>query len=253
MYGDTCRGYRDGILYRCVECDKQFRVTTGTIMQNSNLPLRKWFLAIHLITVSKKGISSVQLAKHLGITQKSAWNLAHKIRECLGNGTFNKQLKGTIEVDETYIGGKHRFGKRGRGSQNKTPVFGMLERDGTLKIMPVENTKRVTLEPIILESVKKGSKIMSDEWGAYNHLHKHYIHKVVNHGIKEYARGEVHVNSLEGFWSILKRGLKGIYHRPSKKYLSNYCGEFEFRYNNRKKCLELQFNAALSQTQKNRR
>jgi transposase-like protein len=226
--------YANNRLFKCADCNRQFQVTTGTIYENSNLPLRKWFLAMYLISTHKKGMSSVQLAKSLGITQKSAWYLAHKIRYMLQYNQKPKKLSKVVEVDETYVGGRKRGSYyRGRSVKHKTPVFGMLQRGGELIIMPVPDTKRKTLEPIILKHVEKGSKIMSDEWWAYKHLHKHYTHETVLHGAREYARGKTHVNGLEGAWSLLKRSIRGIYHRPSRKHLEKYCAEFQFKYNSR--------------------
>lgn len=225
--------YANGKTFKCSACVRQFKVTTNTIYESSNLPLKKWFLAFYLISTNKKGISSVQLSKALGITQKSAWYLMHKIRFMV-SGDCNEQLSGTVECDETYVGGRRKGSKRGRGATHKTPVFGMLQRRGKLIVMPVENTKRVTLDPIIRKYVEKGTRVMTDEWHAYKKLAPDYKHETVNHGAKEYVRGEVHVNSLEGAWSLLKRSFRGIYHRPSKKYLAKYCAEFQFKYNTRK-------------------
>ena len=233
QYTQKIYRYKDGRLFKCGKCKRQFQVTTNTIYENSNLPLRKWFLAYYLISTNKKGISSIQLAKALGITQKSAWYLAHKIRYMLLHNMVTKPLSKIVECDETYVGGKKKGGKRGRGSENKTPVFGMLERKGQLIIMPVPNAKRKTIEPIIRKTVKKGSQIMTDEWWAYTNLAKWYKHGVVRHKRKEYVRGKIHVNSLEGAWSLLKRSIRGIYHRPSKQHLDKYCAEFQFRYNTR--------------------
>lgn len=232
--------YANDRLFKCAECKRQFQVTTGTIYEKSNLPLRKWFLGMYLISTHKKGLSSIQLSKALGITQKSAWYLAQKIRYMLlykdvtKSNKPVKKLTGTIEVDETYVGGRKRgIYYRGRSVKHKTPVFGMLQRGGKLIIMPVPDTKRKTLEPIILKYVEKGSKIMSDEWWAYKRLNKHYKHSTVIHGQREYARGETHVNGLEGAWSLLKRSIRGVYHRPSRKHLEKYCAEFQFKYNSR--------------------
>lgn len=227
--------YKSRNLHKCSKCRKQFTVTTGTIFADSNIPLHKLFLAYYLISANKKGISSTQLGRMLGISQKSAWYLAQKIRSSFKRiASKQKKLTKTTEVDETYIGGKMKGGKRGRGSENKTPVFGMLERNGELVIMPVPDAKRKTLEPLILLNVKKGARIMSDEWWAYTKLYRNYKHQFVKHKIKEYARGVVHVNSLEGAWSLLKRSIRGIYHRPSRKHLAKYCDEFAFKYNTRK-------------------
>jgi transposase-like protein len=244
---DKTYRYKDGKLHKCSGCLKQFQVTTNTIYAQSNLPLQKWFLAFYLIATHKKGISSIQLSKALGITQKSAWYLAHKIRYMLLHNTVMKPLKDIVECDETYVGGKMR-GKRGRGSTNKTPVFGMLQRGGNLIIMPVENAKRVTIEPLIYKHVKIGTKIMTDEWWAYTKLSRSYKHEVVQHGVKEYVRGNVHVNSLEGAWSLLKRSIRGIYHRPSKKHLAKYCAEFQFKYNTRKDSEQIRFDKLLSKS-----
>ena len=241
--------YANGKTLKCSRCEKQFQVTTGTVFENSNLSLQKWLLAFYLIGINKKGISSIQLAKMLGVTQKTAWYLAHKIRYIMLYNTFNKKLTGTIEVDETYYGGKKK-GKRGRGSENKTPIFGMIQRNGRLIIVPVEDTKRKTIEPYILANVKHGSKIMSDEWWAYKKLYNYYEHKYVNHGKKEYVRGNVHVNSLEGAWSLLKRSFRGIYHRPSKQHLPKYCAEFQFKYNTRKDSERQKFDTIITKSKK---
>lgn len=225
--------YKNGKTFKCACCKKQFQVTTGTIYENSNIPLQKWFLTFYLISVSKKGISSIELSKVLGVTQKTAWYLLHKISYMLQNKESNNQLQGTVELDETYVGGKHK-GKRGRGSENKTPVFGAVQRKGKLKITPVSNAKRKTLEPIIQKVVKNGTHIMTDEWPAYRLLNKDYIHEFVRHHNKEYVRGEIHTNTLEGAWSHLKRSIMGTYHRPSKQHLAKYCAEFQFNYNTRR-------------------
>ena len=226
--------YKNGKTFKCAHCKKQFSVKTGTIYENSNIPLQKWFLAFYLISLSKKGISSIELSKAIGVTQKTAWYLLHKIRYMLEHRNSDNQLRGTVEVDETYVGGKKK-GKRGRGSENKTPVFGAVQRKGRLSITPVENTRRKTLEQIIHKLIKSGSVIMSDEWWAYTKLDKNYKHNVVKHKRKEYVRGDVYTNTIEAAWSHLKRSMMGTYHRPSKEHLSKYCAEFEFTYNKRKK------------------
>lgn len=231
-------------VHKCSDCERQFTITTGTIFADSNLPLHKIFLAYYLISTHKKGISSTQMGRLLGISQKAAWYLCHKIR-CSFKRTETKKLSNIVEVDETYVGGKKK-GKRGRGSENKTPVFGMLQRDGELIIMPVTDTKRKTLEPLILMNVKGGTYIMSDEWWAYTKLYQNYKHAFIKHGEKEYVRGIVHVNSLEGAWSLLKRSIRGVYHRPSRKHLGKYCDEFQFKYNTRKQSDFERFEKAIS-------
>ena len=230
--------YKNGKLFKCAHCQKQFQVTTGTIYEKSNIPLQKWLLTFYVLSASKKGISSCELAKIIGVTQKSAWYLLQKIRfmHCHAE---KKQLQNICECDETYIGGRHK-GKRGRGT-DKAPVFGIVERKGAIAITPVANTKRKTLDPIIRKRVKPGSQIMSDEWPAYRKLHDVYAHEIVKHKRKEYARGVVHTNTIEGAWSHLKRTLLGTYHRPSKKHLDKYCAEFEFNYNTRDSLPETKF------------
>ncbi len=224
--------YKSRPVYWCKDCDKQFSVKVGTIFEDSALPLRKWFFAIFLITAHKKGISSLQLAKDIKVTQKTAWYMLHRIRYAVRTSSFAKPLSNIVEVDETYIGGKHS-GKRGRGSENKTAVFGMVERAGKLRSMSVENVKASTLQNIIKGYVAKGTTVMSDEWLAYKRLSQYFDHHVVSHGKQEYSSGNVHVNTIEGFWSIFKRGIYGIYHHVSPKHLDRYIHEFQFRYNTR--------------------
>lgn len=231
------------------ECGKRFQVTTGTIYQKSKIALRKWMLASYLLAVSKKSISSIELSKALGITQKSAWYLLHKIRYAMKNAE-SKQLQGVVEVDETYCGPRkprYRGSKRGRGT-DKAPVFGALQRKGDVFITTVPDTKRKTLEPIIREQIEKGSTIYSDEYGVYRRLYKDYDHHTVNHGIKEYARGSIHVNSLEGTWRHFKSVLMGTYHRPSKQHLDKYCAEFSQNYNTRNDTVEARFQKAIHLT-----
>lgn len=192
----------------------------------------------------QKGISSIELSKAIGVTQKSAWYLLHKIRNAMEHRNSDNLLHGTVEVDETYVGGKKK-GKRGRGSENKTPVFGAVQRGGRLSITPVPNARRKTLEPIIHKRVKKGTHINSDEWWAYTKLCSDYVHDVVNHGRKEYVRGKIHTNTIEGAWSHLKRSIMGTYHRPSREHLSKYCAEFEFTYNTRNNPPEIKFRKSL--------
>ena|SRR5579883_346222 len=234
--GTTEKIYRlkDGKRYKCGHCKHIFTITVGTVFEASHVQLQKWFLALYIVSAHKKGISSLQLHRDLGITQKTAWFMLHRIRFILANGTMQSQLSGTVEVDETYIGGKNHRGKTGRGSENKTAVVGLLQRGGEVTSFPVEKVNRETLHEAVLVNVKTGSNLMTDEFGSYNGLGRTYKHRKVNHGIKEYARGDVHVNSLEGFWSLLKRGIVGIYHVVSTEHLHRYCEEFNYRYTTRK-------------------
>jgi transposase-like protein len=231
--------------YKCSskECYKKFTVTVGTVFENSNLKLRTWFAAMYLISTSKKGISSVQLAEQLNITQKSAWFVLHRVREMLKDNN-ETQLKGTIEVDETYIGGKrsnkHAHERRalqekyGTGFLEKTPVVGALERDGRVIAFPMLKAEGNVLKPIVYNLVEKGSTLMTDGHGGYKGLNADYNHVVINHAQGVYVVNKTfHTNSIEGFWSIFKRGIYGIYHSVSPKHLHRYCNEFTFRYNER--------------------
>ncbi len=220
-------------MLKCSDCRKPFTVRVGTIFEESALPLQKWFMAIYILTAHKKGISSLQLSRDINVTQKTAWFMLHRIRYAVKTKSFNKPLTGTVESDESCFGGVHS-GKTGRGSENKVPVFGMVERGGEIRTMPVKDVKRKTLQSIIYTNVAKGSTIMSDEWWAYRGLSQDYIHHTIGHLKKEYVRGGIHTQTIEGFWSLMKRGINGIYHSVSPKHLQRYCDEYAYRYNSRK-------------------
>ena len=263
----TLKVYRTNRGFKCGEklCAKKFTVTTGTIFENTKISLRIWFAAMYLISTSKKGVSSLQLAEQLGITQKTAWFLNHRIREMLKDAVSTK-LTGTVEVDESFIGGKNKNrhkdkkveNSQGRSFKDKTPVVGLLQRaqfeiverphkvikgrivkekvilqQSIVKLQVATDTQQKTVEPIVETHVEQGVTVYSDEWHAYNNLKNNYEHSIVNHSIQEYVNGAVHTNGIEGFWSILKRGYTGIYHFMSKKHLHRYCVEFGYRYNNK--------------------
>lgn len=225
--------------YKCAKCRKPFSVTKGTIFENSAIPLQKWFAAVWLITSHKKGISSLQLHRDLGITQKSAWFLLQRIRFAVRTKSFNTPLMNTVELDETYVGGKNKNRhankkvpfSQGRSGKDKTPVFGLVERNGRVVAMRVRDTKKKTLMPLIHENVSKDAVIMTDEFKSYKGLGKMFAHEVVKHGSGQYVVGNAHTNTIEGFWSLLKRGIIGIYHNVSEKHLDAYVDEFEYRYN----------------------
>lgn len=230
--------------YRCKNTRKYFSVTTGTLFENTKISLRKWFTAIWLMTSHKKGISSIQLGKDIGVTQKTAWFLAQRIRACfcLPEETI---LEGVVEVDETFVGGKnknrHKDKKvpmcQGRSFKDKTPVLGILQRGGPLMCFVIPDTKTASIQPILKRIVKPLSTLISDEWMAYNGLNSIYNHYIVNHAKKEYVNqydSSIHSNSIEGFWGIFKRGINGIYNWVSRKHLQFYANEFVFRFNNRK-------------------
>ncbi len=228
--------FKDGKTYFCGECRKPFTVKIGTIFEDSALPMQKWFFAIYLMTAHKKGVSSCQLSRDIQVTQKTAWFMLQRIRHAMKTKSLFKQIKGTVEVDETYVGGKATGTKiTGRGAKNKTIVFGMAERNGEVRAQIVTRVNGDTLKPIIRENVDKDAVIMSDEHGGYYNLKAEFKgHEIVKHGKKEYARGGVHVNNIENFWSMLKRGILGIYHHTSKEHLHRYVDEFQYRYNSRK-------------------
>lgn len=225
--------------YKCAKCRKQFSAIKGTIFENSPISLQKWFVAVYILTSHKKGISSIQLAKDLGVTQKTAWFMAQRIRFALKTKSFNVPMQTVVECDETYIGGKNKNRhadkkveqSQGRSHKDKTPVFGLVERNGRVVAMTVKDVKKKTLQTIIEDNVSKDASLMTDEWKAYKGLNKKYNHSIIKHGQGEYVVNDCHTNTIEGFWSLLKRGIVGIYHQVSSKHLDKYVDEFEFRYN----------------------
>lgn len=242
--------YDDRITIKCAKCKRQFNVKTGTVFADSRISLKQWFLAFVYVG-TQKGVTAAFLARELEITRASAWYLKQKIMKMIKSKTYKPLMDGIIEVDEVYITVEAKKPgvsyKRGRGSERQARFFGMLERGADIRIFHVENTERATLEPIIRANVKKGAAIMSDEWGAYNKLNKWYNHNVVVHGDKEYAReGGIHVNTLEGAWSHLKRKIRGIHQFMTRKYVDRYCAEFSFWYNNRKNSTHTRFFNLLS-------
>jgi len=224
---------RKGV-WKCKSCRKQFTVTVNTVFEDSHIPIHTWLSAIQFLCASKKGMSAHQLHRMLNVTYKSAWFMAHRIRYAMGQQPMAEKLQGIIEADETYIGGK-RHGKRGRGAENKTPVFALIQRDGDVRSFKTERVTGKNLKGIIRDHVDTSSTIMTDEFLAYKGLDKEFVsHQTVNHGIKEYARGNAHVNNAEGYFSLLKRGIVGVYHHISRQHLDRYLDEFNFRYNSRK-------------------
>jgi len=235
--------FKNSELYKCAnnKCYKKFTVRYGTIFENSNIKFTTWLAALYLTTSHKKGVSSHQLGKDLGVTQKTAWFMLSRIRKMLEQDA-PQYLSGEIECDETYIGGrqgnKHiaeqkRINK-GTGYVNKVPVFGMLQRDGKVVTKVLTEANGSTLKPIIREMLSKDSTLITDGFGGYSNLGKEYNHVIINHEKGQFVNGNFHTNSLEGFWGFMKRGIYGIYHHASKQHLHRYTNEFAFRYNTRK-------------------
>ena len=251
--------------YKCALCKKQFTLIKGTIFENSPISLKKWFVSIYLVVTRKKGISSIQLSKDIGVTQKTAWFMLHRIRFMLRDDVIHNKLNGVIQCDETFIGGKNKNrhwdkkvkNSQGRSFKDKTPVFGMLQQEQSYYIerphkviagktvtekvivnhkkllcKVVNNTQANTLKPIIYQAVQKDSIIVTDEWKAYNGLNTTYQHYIVNHNNKQYANDGYSSNGVENAWSHFKRSIIGVFHNVSRKHLHRYVSEFQFRYNN---------------------
>ena len=217
--------------YECQWCGHQIYPTAGTIFHKSTTPLTDWFYVMYLMTATRSGVSAKEIQRQLGVTYKCAWRMCHQIRKAMDENTV---LKGTVEADETYVGGKGKNNKRGRGAENKTLVFGLVERKGAVMGRVVGNVKSSTVMPIVRSQVAIGTQVMTDEYPIYNKLKINgYKHKRVNHGHKQYVRGNVHTNTIEGFWSQLKRSISGTHVSVSPKHLQKYVDEFAFRYNQR--------------------
>lgn len=240
--------------YKCAKCKRVYSVKVGTIFEGSKLPMQKWYAGIYLITAHKKGISSLQLSRDLSITQKSAWFVLHRVRYALGLQAGEEKLKGIIEADETFMGGleenKHKSkrteGNQGRSVKTKSAVAGVIERGGELRAKKIESTKGYHLKPFVIQNTEFGSRLMTDEHLGYSGLNALFKHSRVNHGQEKYVVGDCHTNSMEGFWSLLKRGVNGIYHSVSGKHLQKYVDEYVFRYNTRTTSESVRFDQMLN-------
>src|ERR1700730_680218 len=232
---------RPGV-FKCNACGSQFTVTVNTVMESSHIPLRLWLMAFTIMTSAKKGISALQMQRQLGIgSYRTAWFLCHRIREAKKREPLASLLGGTVEVDETYVGGKARpqagaskaHAKRGRGTK-KTSVVALVERGGRVRARKIDRVDAATLKGAIRENVDRKAQIMTDEFRSYHGLNKEFAgHEVVRHSAGEYARGDAHTNTVESYFALLKRGVMGSFHHVSKQHLDRYCDEFSFRWDYR--------------------
>lgn len=228
-------------IYQCLEkeCGKQFSATSGTIFNDTHLPLTKWFLAIALICEAKKGMSAKQLERHLGVNYRTAWHLCHRIREAMQDG--GDLLTGIVETDETYLTPKKpRKGKPYVKKEKRDIVLGMIERGGRLRLIPISDAKREIIEPVIAKHIDPNAILQTDAHPTYEIISTRRLgeHRVINHN-QSYAWGEVHTNTIENAFSLLKRGIYGTFHKVSIKHLARYCNEFSYRFNRREEQLQM--------------
>ncbi len=247
IYCQTCKAItkhhrvKSRTSYSCDRCGHHEHPMAGTIFQDTRTPLRAWFHAIYLMASTRCGISAKQLERELGVTYKTAWRMFTQIRKLLAEDSG--PLSGTVEVDETWVGGKLNLpGRKGHTGQqpgynslsNKTPVVGAVERGGKIKAQVIPNVRKTSLLPIVTEHIMPHATVFTDEHSAYNELPKRgYNHHRVNHSARIYVRGNVHTNTIEGFWSLLKNGIRGAHHAVGVVYLQSYVNEYTFRYNHR--------------------
>lgn len=239
------KSHRPG-LFKCYDCNGHFTVTVGTLFERSKVPLHKWFMAVYWLCSSKKGMSSHQMHRMLGVTYKTAWFMTHRIREAMkGGNPFDGPMGGKdkiVEADETYLGpnkGEWQFingigWRRKRGYAGKRAIVSLVERGGRVRSFHVDKVNAKVLRHILVTNVTRDTKLMTDEAQWYKGVGKEYAsHERVNHGEREYARGNVSTNTIEGFFSIFKRGMKGVYQHCGEQHLHRYISEFDFRYNSR--------------------
>lgn len=220
-------------IYQCLEqpCRHQFTATAGTIFHDTHLPLRKWFMAIALICDAKKGMSANQLKRHLKVQYRTAWHMCHRIREAMIENPGGP-LTGIVEVDETYVGGKYDR-RRKKGPKGQQPVVGLIERGGKVQTYTIPTPSKTVLVGVIKDRIAPNAElVITDQLTSYKTVGKTHRHAVINH-IREYVRGNIHTNTIENFWSLLKRGIIGSYHKVSVKHLPRYLAEFSYRFNNR--------------------
>ncbi len=238
-------------IYQCLACGKQFSATSGTIFNDTHLPLTKWFMAIALICEAKKGLSALQIQRHLGVNYRTAWHLCHRIREAMQDGgLFTGEvtlLTGVVETEETYVGGKvKRKGRPYLKKEKKDVVVGMIERGGKVRFIPVKDNKMEIIEPVLCKHISAEATLQTDESAIYTIVgNRHFAgrHRMINHS-RSYGIGDNHTNTIENAFSLLKRGIYGSFHKVSTKHLPRYCNEFSYRFNRRKEQLAM-FDATL--------
>ena len=229
--------FSDKRTHKCGDCRKRFSIKVGTIFEDSKIELRKWMMAVWLITSHKKGVASTTLARDLGVTQKTAWFMLHRLRHAARTQSFNKPLDGDVEIDETYVGGKavnrHKNDPKRKhgGFAGKAAVIGALERGGNVVATVITSTNTATLDGFAHTVIAPGAKVSTDEHAGYRHLGRTFDHGVVRHGVGEYSVNGVHTNGIEGYWSLLKRQIVGIHHFVSPKHLNRYIDESVWRFN----------------------
>jgi transposase-like protein len=233
--------FSDKRTHKCGDCRQRFSIKVGTVFEDSKIPIRKWLMAIWLLTSHKKGIASTQLAKDVGVTQKTAWFMAHRIRHAKETKSYNLPLEGEVEIDETFVGGKAKNrhkDKRGKsgvtGGTGKAIVAGAIQRKGSVVTRVVENVQADTLMEFARNTLSpKVDLVVTDKWVGYKNLGKEYPHASIDHAAGEYRRGRAHTNTIEGYWSQLKRQIYGVHHWVSGKHLNRYASEMAWRYNRR--------------------
>ena len=252
----TVYHFSDNRTHKCGDCRKRFSIKVGTIFEDTKIGLRKWLMAVWLITSHKKGIASTQLAKDIKVTQKTAWFMLHRLRHAARTVSFNRKLSGTVTSDSTFVGGKEKnkhASKRkhqGRGGVGKATVMGFQERGGELRTMHIQRENAKTVHALVRGNVEKGATLLTDEATAYLGLDGDYMHHTVNHSAGEYVRHyTLHTNDIEGVWALLKRQIIGIHHWVSEKHLGRYLSEMTWRYNRREFGEGQRVNALLAQVE----
>lgn len=246
----VCKGFGK---YKCADCKLRFSVTTGTFFENTKVPLTKWFVAMYLCLSHKKGVSSCQLARDLGVTQKTAWFILHRVRQLVVSKAPQMLLEGMVEVDESYLGGleknKHKNKRlKTKGAtinKGKKVLVGAVERNGRAVVKFIERPTKEHLLPFIKKNIKPLTTVYTDEFYAYGQLSDSFNHASINHSAKQYVRGNVHTNTIENFWSVFKRCIHGTYHQVSDKHIQQYANEITFRFSTREQSEQRRFDNAL--------